>query len=124
MKVPVCLNDNSLLYVEGEVIGIWSVAPGVGTCGRRHVFTAAAWSVRSAENGLTVGSFFERAVAVRYAHMLMRTYGDISANLRRNYQGCETAFDNVLFDEILARSKHESRVANGTKLPWIKLATP
>lgn len=120
MIVPVCLKDNQKLYVEGEAIGIWSVAPALGHRGALKIFTAAAWSVRSLEVGQTVGCFTERDVAIRFAQMLMREYGDISEAIRNCYNLQETPADTVLFDEIDERSKHQSRVRDGAHLPWVK----
>lgn len=120
MKVPVCLKNNSVLYIEGEVIGIWSVAPALGRRGLVTAFTVGAWSVRSVQTGINIGCFTDRDVALGFAKMLEREYGDISEAVRHCFDCCETDEDAALLDEIQARSLHNSRVSAKTLLPYVK----
>jgi hypothetical protein len=114
--VPVCRANNTTVFTQGEVYGIWSVAP---TLFNNAKFTAGAWSVRSAENGMTVACFTEKHVAVNFAKMLIREYGDISQTLRNSYNNAETPEDARLLDEINQRSNHPARIRKGMVIKYI-----
>lgn len=122
--VPVQLNasaDNLVLRCHGLIVGIWSVAPAVTSRNGLNVFTKAAWSVRSAENGMTIGTFTDFGVAQNFAQMLMRDYGDISQTLRNSFVYQETPEDKAILDEIDQRSNHPTRIRRGMKLAYIPL---
>lgn len=121
-NIRVCLNGNQILTCPGETIGIYTVAPSVLDNGSRKAFTAAAYSVRFAETGMTIAAFLEQHIALNFASMLLRRYGDISQTLRNSFHNCETDEDAALLNEIHKVSFHKCRVRKGMLVPYVAIS--
>jgi hypothetical protein len=118
MEIPVQSKDGQRFYIDGEVYGIWTVAPTL-VDHTRDAYTLAAYSVRDIYFGITVVCFTSKKVAQNFARELWDVYGDIHDAISRSNDNEENPDDKVLFDTIFERSKHKTRILKGQRIRFI-----
>lgn len=107
-EILVCLADNRVVRVPGEIYGCVTVAPLLikpNNALSKHVF-----AVRCHGTGLHIAAFVSVHIAHNFAQRLDSQFGDILPKAQRNnFDYCEDEDDKALLDYIDQLADHPTR---------------
>lgn len=104
--ILICDADYNMIPAQRIVIGCY----GVGQSYIDNSFTDSEWTVDHIKTGLSVAFYSNFDVALNFAKMMHREFGNIDAWAERQVTGQSTPEDQALSDLIHRKRQHECYV--------------